>query len=1470
MRLYSTFYPNPYQENDTYYKVLYTLYFIFGAGLVIYIFYYSYSDVVLNQLIYSESVDDLRGNEDVVEVFGKDFIARGMGSRTSAGKYSYENKADKIIMNYLIEGKGNRKGTVEVVAKRLKTDYRFSFTLQSLKVRYEDDYEIVVYDKEPKKQNSSDEFGDDEEEEKGFHEDNNEELSSSTSSLSSSDKYIDEDKEIQDAISRYQDEGGGEYHKYKEEEDEEGQEEFKIRSPFKRYLKRRHSLPPQPPLPSSTSPTTNTSTSNINYQSQVLPSLKSPIPPSTFPPNYVQPNPGAPKLKIVQFRDQVSNANKRSSRLLAGSHRIERGQQEMMRDRDFISSTVKPEFVIQESSQEPIQLEEMTEEEKNRRFFISGVLIKDALYYRDPNHLLFTDRLKWYNIYYHWASRFFMLFLNVGILALAYFEYPALHRAPHYVTESIELAIVLILFAELGFKRYVYGKPSLQNPWNWIKLICLTINIIDIIVAYILQFNDITDTARVSRIVRIYYLIDYDKLTRDLFIQVIYTFAHMLPVAVVLFSYIFLSSVMFSIIFSNGTTSDPNYFNSTLTSFLNMMVLITTANFPDVMLPAYYKSHYLAIFFILYLGFGLYLGLNFIIAFVYHAFRRAVLNETKKNYRLRRIALLAAFIILDHDRTGVIRLDQWESLYKMLKPKSTEHEASAAFDLIDTDANGYLNVKEFFAMCDVFVLERKKVQLLAQKRLLETKRKKPQHHHHHHPHLHHHSPPHRPRGQPIPPEQFQPHRSIIDSFDSINNNNISSPQSSSNLRTSQYSSTPSSTRTTTTTTTTTPINNGNNENEEENINSLRESREAPLTPPPSPRNSTDSTSNRYHLPTIPEDSSFNNTPTTTTPITTTTTSTTTPATNINTDNNENQLNLNINNSDHISSSPHDNRDKYSESFKKPILKIQQSIRPKLKTIHTFLKSGKLKKVTKHWTFELVVSLLLYFNASIITYVMVTLKALSHMTIKKPWIMFNVVIVTTSFLGKFIIEYGLMNIGDKLLLLRLACMFRFIRIFRLLASTRRMRHFVQSLFQIFFIFINFAGIIFLLYYFFAVIGIWAYDGVFYRGNPKLVGTAYDAQDYYGFANFNSFSAAMMTLLHLMVVNNWLVTFFAAIDATSAWSILFFCPFYYIAVVCTMNMVIAFLIESVNFTQNFTHKHKHGKIFGFTFKKKKKPPPPPPPSKPLRDESNKSSPTSSKKQQQQQQWKRCTSPEERREFETSINMKYLEGSRGHHHQIQQESTHSPATVTPAPTRHERPQDYLIEHLEALKKHKEAEHHPDQEPQLTDSQGGALSVRSGHSRKSVLSDSSTVASALKRTSDSLPLDIQSDASKHSLEDVTDHTSNISNQEDYSNLNASISDTQSTTMNDEDETDLEKVSISSKDHHLLQPSKKPSGGQMMEPRFIEEKMFGKELMDLSHEDVDFSEFMEGNVLNVTHPSQSRSTSRAPSRRNSFSESNE
>ena len=69
------------------------------------------------------------------------------------------------------------------------------------------------------------------------------------------------------------------------------------------------------------------------------------------------------------------------------------------------------------------------------------------------------------------------------------------------------------------------------------------------------------------------------------------------------------------------------YFDSLPNSYYNMLILLTTANFPDVMLPAYNISFWWSFYFVSFLLLGLYALLNLLLAQVFNSFRNRLVEQ---------------------------------------------------------------------------------------------------------------------------------------------------------------------------------------------------------------------------------------------------------------------------------------------------------------------------------------------------------------------------------------------------------------------------------------------------------------------------------------------------------------------------------------------------------------------------------------------------------------------------------------------------------------------------------------------------------------------------------------------------------------------------------------------------------------------------------------------------------------------------
>ena len=110
---------------------------------------------------------------------------------------------------------------------------------------------------------------------------------------------------------------------------------------------------------------------------------------------------------------------------------------------------------------------------------------------------------------------------------------------------------------------------------------------------------------------------------------------------------------MGTIIFAN-TSEGNEYFPNLLSAIINMLILMTTANFPDIMLPAYEENRLYSTFFIIYLLLGLFFLFNVVQAIFYNIYRNQIEQVAQRLISKKQSVLVPAFETLDSDNTGTV------------------------------------------------------------------------------------------------------------------------------------------------------------------------------------------------------------------------------------------------------------------------------------------------------------------------------------------------------------------------------------------------------------------------------------------------------------------------------------------------------------------------------------------------------------------------------------------------------------------------------------------------------------------------------------------------------------------------------------------------------------------------------------------------------------------------------------------------
>uniref|UniRef100_A0A8C3Y6N1 Ion transport domain-containing protein n=1 Tax=Catharus ustulatus TaxID=91951 RepID=A0A8C3Y6N1_CATUS len=275
------------------------------------------------------------------------------------------------------------------------------------------------------------------------------------------------------------------------------------------------------------------------------------------------------------------------------------------------------------------------------------VFIEDAIQYRSINHRVDSKSLWLYRWYYSRTCQWILSLTITVILALAFIEEPSSltvtsdvrYRLPAWnppcgLTESIELLCFLVFMVDVSVKSYLIGwKEFWKNKWLMAYILTLIVSLADWIVSLSFFCNE---SVRIRRILRPFFLLQNSSMMKKTLKSINSTLPEMAR-WVIAQKTSFHRVVVSSGSCISGTLPD---------SLTSLLVLLTTANNPDVMIPAYSKNRAYSIFFILFTVLGNLFLMNLLTAIIYNQFRGYLLKSVQSSLFRRRLGIRAAFEVL--------------------------------------------------------------------------------------------------------------------------------------------------------------------------------------------------------------------------------------------------------------------------------------------------------------------------------------------------------------------------------------------------------------------------------------------------------------------------------------------------------------------------------------------------------------------------------------------------------------------------------------------------------------------------------------------------------------------------------------------------------------------------------------------------------------------------------------------------------
>ncbi|XP_042551488.1 two pore calcium channel protein 1-like [Dipodomys spectabilis] len=343
---------------------------------------------------------------------------------------------------------------------------------------------------------------------------------------------------------------------------------------------------------------------------------------------------------------------------------------------------------------------------------LAAAYVSDAQYNRNVPFETSPQAIRLYYFYNHWTMRAATYFFICVDLSLALFEEPALFPLPFLATSLAEVLCLTAFFGRLVH----FAKITPQMVfWKDTKNICIMVTIVltlmDLIIYGSLETLHIS-SIRWSRALRPVFLINFpdSRQIRRAFRSIRNTLPDILYVFLLfLFSMLIFSLMALKLFGDRGlkTAEGDPYFTNILDIAFELYVLVTTANSPDVMMPAYNFNWWYSLYFITYIIINTYIFMSVFLAVVYNNYRKHLKNEIRKLAYLKRHKMIEAFNILKV-KVGpefVVKEAVWKQLAKVVVPDISSSHLELLLRISDEGQKGHVDKTNFLRLADLLNIQ---------------------------------------------------------------------------------------------------------------------------------------------------------------------------------------------------------------------------------------------------------------------------------------------------------------------------------------------------------------------------------------------------------------------------------------------------------------------------------------------------------------------------------------------------------------------------------------------------------------------------------------------------------------------------------------------------------------------------------------------------------------------------------------------
>ncbi|XP_008295532.1 two pore segment channel 3 isoform X2 [Stegastes partitus] len=347
-------------------------------------------------------------------------------------------------------------------------------------------------------------------------------------------------------------------------------------------------------------------------------------------------------------------------------------------------------------------------------FDLAAIYVSDAQYNRNIYFDTSPQAVRLYLLYNHWLPKVLLYFFILVDLCLALFEEPAVLPLPSWATMLVELLCLLVFTIRLVHYAKVIPRDKFwKDPKNICIIVILMLTLVDMIIYGALKAADCYGV-RWSRVLRPLLLVNVTegrqlrrafRSIRNALPQIFYVFL------LFMFSVLIFSLMALKLLGKRGlkTIDGTPYFTSYLEIVFDLYVLVTTANSPDVMMPAYNASFVFAIFFILYILINTYIFMSVFLAVVYNNYKKYLKEEVRQLVRAKRHKMVRAFAVLQEQKEEggepVVTQANWNQVVHLVRPGISNAHRELLWSVCDDKNQGAIGKVAFVQLADLLNIE---------------------------------------------------------------------------------------------------------------------------------------------------------------------------------------------------------------------------------------------------------------------------------------------------------------------------------------------------------------------------------------------------------------------------------------------------------------------------------------------------------------------------------------------------------------------------------------------------------------------------------------------------------------------------------------------------------------------------------------------------------------------------------------------